>query len=311
MRNRHLFTLTILAIVVGFSGPAWAQLVCDREFHPVDGDGNEVAEGDWIEPDNWEPNTVPNSTLVACIPPGKTANINPNVAAEALAIFIDADATNTGRLTVMGDNDDPASLTLFSDSTVAGELILDYSPKLFIDGNVTIDGGGNIMLAPSSINPNFSPAIEGTDGSAILTLQGSGAGQWDVRAGSLVLSGSGNINVELVNNAHVVANYEGILAINGTASGNGFWIAEVDPDDPDDIGTLDITSSVSGSGAFVVATNPAAEIRINFPLTTLTGDVLIYDGKFVIQQDFDTSGNFLMRNGGTIIASAGVIAYFD
>lgn len=322
MRNRHLFTLTILASLTIFTGATFAQPTCEKTFTP-EGDW-----GYWEDPDNWDPTGTPGAGHVACIPAGKTARVW-FIHAEAEAVWIKADAQDVGRIDMLADQitQQPGSLTLYADSRVDGELAMIFGPELRIDGEITIDGIGKIMLWPDLPGDNF-PIIMGTDGNAELTLEGANAGswtpdEWDDRDDTLVLTGGGEINVDLVNQAHVVTVEEDVwmlishvadrpLTITMDASGDGFWIAELNPDPEQrvDVGILDITGEVSGSGTFVVSDDSLAEIRVN-DNSALSGDVLIYNGKFLVQEDFDTIGNLLMTNNAKIIASAGVLAYFD
>ncbi len=91
------------------------------------------------------------------------------------------------------------------------------------------------------------------------------------------------------------------LTINKPSNGDGFWIAEVEPNPPGgrpDVGILDVQAMVTGSGTWVVTSTSAAEIRINSPLTDLTGDVLIYNGTFLVRENFTTEGNFTIQDDG-------------
>ena len=84
-----------------------------------------------------------------------------------------------------------------------------------------------------------------------------------------------------------------------------------DPDVDDyDQGILDVKAEVTGSGTWVVAdvchvgvnypNGCAVEIRINAAMTGLTGDVLVYNGTFLVRENFTTQGNFMIMDDGAI-----------
>ncbi len=318
MKNEHLFTLTMLAAVVSFT--AWSVAVppdCGAQNATT---FTGLVDNDWDDDGNWD-NGTPNPDKIACIPPEQSVVID-RVHGHAGELFIKSDGPTIGRVTVFGDDDqgDPGSITLYGNSTLNGKLVLASSGTLTIDGELTLEGTGELVLISELPLINFA-VVEGTNSSAVLTLSGANAGswtpdQWDDRANTLVLTGGGEINVTLVNQAHVVTiNEEGHplwagfgvdreLTINRPSSGDGFWIAELDPNAPRaDLGILDVQATVTGSGTWVVASDSEAEIRINSPLTNLTGDVLVYNGTFLVRENFTTQGNFTIQDdgaGGTV-----------
>jgi hypothetical protein len=331
MSKKLLVTMLVSGVLGLAQQVAWADPTCEKTFQPQLGN-----TGDWTDPDNWNPAGKPTSTDVACIPAGKTAEIiTDHGVAEALWIKTDA-INGPGRLEVLGDAYllNPADITIFGDSQIDGHLVLMFSGTLIIDGTITIDGKGQIRMVPEFVDVNLptivcsdpvntsgpsNPLWDCSASTDQLTLNGINAGawtpeEWDDRTDTLVVTGGGQIDVELVNNAHVVtkeeegpftggANYnDRELTINGSASGNGFWIAELNANPPGrvDVGILDIKSSVTGSATWVVAGNGTVsmepEIRINSPLTSLTGDVLVYGGTLLIKQNFETTGDLTLQD---------------
>jgi len=331
MKNACFYTLTIFAAVLGFSTAVFAEdpITCNElnatTFEP------EGAEGSWFKPGNWSYD-VPDSTKIACISSDKTAIIRPYICiggehdgeicpfpvpcpeecgpsplAQAGRIRINA----SGTVIVDGDSH-PANFKLYGDSTVDGELRLFSSPTLYINGQITFDGSGDIVLLQENTN-NDLPTIEGQ---GELTLEGACAescspDEWaeEYRDDNLVLSGAGVIDIALDNDAHVVATHERALTIKKQAYGNGFWIAEPGEQTA---GVLDIDidiDTVTGSGTWVVAGHSTAEIRINTACTDLTGDFLVYNGTLLLSEDFDTDGNLVMT-GGTITLASGKYAMF-
>ncbi len=328
MKNARLLTYTMLATVLGLSTSAWAVPDCDAQnatnFRPIG------AEGQWTDPANWFPegSGPPDSTKIACIDPGKTARIIDNEFEHAKELYI----KTLGTVLVWGDLEGmgAASVTLYDNSTIDGKLLVAAS-TLKINGPITLDGTGKVAISGEFGETNMA-RIDGVLGSgAVLTLVGEHAGswtpdQWDYWKDNdtLVLMGGGEINVALVNQAHVsTIEEDGFspsppfgsdreLTINATAiSGDGFWIAEINPDNPrEDIGILNIQDAVGGSATWVVASGDA-EIRINYPLTVLTGGVIIESGGLLeVNQNFDTTGD-LISNKGKIKVASGKQAAFD
>lgn len=322
MNKSRLITVAMLTIPTCVGQSAVAQPSCEKTFQPLSGD-----EGDWEDDDNWDPSGRPTSTDVACIPEGKTALINPEDTAVAEAIWVKSSGATLGRIEMAGDNLQPTSLKLFGDSRVDGTLMLLSAPKLIIDGQVTIDGTGQILLVPEASTEY--PTIEGSGTFPELTLEGKYAGSWtpddwDDRTDTLVLYGGGLIDVALVNQAHVSTweeetlngsyGVDATLTINQTSEGDGFWIAELDTGgDRTDVGTLDIKDTVTGSGTWVVATDDTAEIRINAALSSITGDVLVYDGTFLVRENFETTGDLTLEDQGkpAVVVRQGKTAEFS
>lgn len=337
MKNGHLFTLTILAIVVGFSGPASAQLECDKTFAPP-GD-----EGDWMDEDNWDPSGEPSSSDVACIPADKTAVIEfDDGVAESL--WIKADEEDTGRVEVIGDRivAESASLTLGTagpssptDSIIDGELALIFDAHLKIKGQITMTGTGKVFLYPDAPGINIATIDSGAL-YATLTLEGEHAYSWtlyqcqDRSDTTLTVMGGGEINVPLVNEAHVTTWEEDFdllrmladreLTINESSSGGGCWVAEVNPDDDGryggDVGILDVRANISGAGNWILHTDKDAEIRINSTVNT-DGNVLIENGTFLVNENFTTEGELEFYEyapgprDSRIIVSSGHVARFN
>lgn len=150
--------------------------------------GNPVDVGDWNDAGNWNPNGVPTSTDVACIPAGSTVQIN-ETTEFAEAVWIKSDATNGDEMIEILGSSSGGSLTLYADSTINGEMKATFRGRIFINTSITIDGKGEIDLAPYS--QTVYPIIDGVGGIPYtLTLTGAGTGAWDDRTDSLVLEGS-------------------------------------------------------------------------------------------------------------------------
>lgn len=315
-----LFLGLVTAAVLSLGSTSWAQPTCENDFQPT-GD-----EGDWDLGSNWSEGHEPTSSEVACIPPGKTAHISVNDNKEAEAIWVKASGPTLGRLEIIGDNAQPTSLKIFADSRVDGELVLRAAPRLIIDGSVTIDGTGQILLIPELSSEH--PSILGSGTLPELTLKGKNAGtwtpdDWDDRTNTLLLYGGGMIDVALVNKAHVSTweeeslqrsyGADATLTINKSAKGDGFWIAEINSGDARiDVGILDFKAQVTEDGTWVVV-DSAAEIRINAASTSLTGDVLVYDGMFLVRQNFETTGDLTLEDQGRpeIVVRQGKVAKFN
>ncbi len=341
--NASLVTLTMLVAALAASGTA-------RAVDPIDCDAvifttvfTEAVDKDWMDDDNWT-HGVPDRFTETCIPDGKTAQIIFDDTAECRSLWI----AEGGKVQVIGDTQNPTSLTLYGDAWIDGELELRAAPKLKLNGGITITStaghGGSLALIAET---DFEfPVIQG---SGTLTLDGADAGSWDPDdwrdpEDTLVLWGGGEISVPLVNNAHITTRNESllqmddsILTLSGGCSGNGFWIAQKNGTLSGDMAILDVTDEAcSGSGTWVVAkgvcvggTSPdvecddnsdcpgiggacvdSSEIRINEACTALTGDVIMEGGELNLFEDFTTSGT-LTLTGGEIWLESGNAADFD
>lgn len=307
MHPNMKMTMSILAVLSITTGLTSAAPTCETTFNPVDGFGDPVNGGAWDDPDNWDSGT-PTPTKVACIPAGKTATIS-TTTEFAEALWIKTDATDgPGKVTIFRSTGN-GSLTLYANSTIDGDLELWWASQLLINTSITIDGEGEISL--KNYSSTFSPTIDGVGGIPhTLTLTGAGTGAWDDRTDSLVLEGSGDINVHLVNNAHVIATYAAVdLFINEDSSGTGFWIAEEDGD-VSEVGILDVKATINGLGTFVV-NHSTASVRINSADTASDMDVLVIVGEFLVRENFETTGFLDIEAGGRAVVRQGKVAIFN
>lgn len=323
MKDVRYFIIS-LALIVGvlvFASPTLGDPPdCDKTFDPIG------SSGDWEVDANWDPEGEPGATDFVCIPDDKTARIWQYDSAVANGVLIE----DGSMIDLEGDGAHPASLTIHGDSWIDGRLFVYSGPTITFVGDRTVYGNGTIEL-----NPEFNymyPTIAGQIGPAPeyeapkLTLEGACStscteDQWDDQDDTLVLSGGAAIDIELVNNAHVVTSStylvagdkDIILEITEEASGNGFWVAQKGSYS-NDICILDIKDVVTGSGRFVVATDAACDIRINYGLTNLTGAFLVYQGRLVVNQNVSVLADLTFEDRGSdpkIIVAAGKVAKFN
>ncbi len=362
MKNVQLFTLgTVGAFLIFSAATATAAPNCEDESATKFENSEDLA--DWFDDENWS-NFAPDETSICCIYDGQrpliiTPEYQVPIETACKEMFIEAGGT----VLLSGDNAYPTTLKLGDGSTacgascpettIDGDFLLWSGPTLEIDGDVTInsDGSGRILLWVEG--GGDWPKIIGTDAGDTLTLKGANAGswtpdEWDDRTNTLILSGGGDIDVKLVNQAHVMTteiscgansyNEDRALTIKKDGSGDGFWIAETDDANctRDDLGILKFEAAVSGSGTFVVVTSDG-EIQINALPGTLTGTVRMEDGVFTVDNsecdggtddgdpcvtnadcatpgvcagDFTTTGD-LIFNKGTIEVAPSAGATFD
>lgn len=263
--NANLLTLTMLVAALAASGTA-------RAVDPIDCDAvifttvfTEAVDKDWMDDDNWT-HGVPDRFTQTCIPADKTAQIIFDDTAECRSLWIAED----GKVEVIGDTQNPTSLTLYGDAWIDGELELRAAPKLKLNGSITItstDGHGGSLALIAETDFEF-PEIKKKNESGTLTLNGANAGSWtpdeweeEYQTDTLVLWGGGEISVPLVNNAHIttrnaalLSTDDSILTISGGCSGDGFWITQKNGSLWGDMAILDVTDEAcSGSGTWVVA----------------------------------------------------------
>lgn len=344
MRITCLLTTILLFSAVG---QAFAVPDCTAgNATTLDGSENNL----WTEDDNWN-NGQPDKNKIACIPAGKTVVIDSVLGvptdAEADLIYIKSDTTNgAGKMTLELDN----TLTLFNHtdaSQIDGELEVEYDGALMADvpgamDDVSIAGKGGVIegvqfyTIPGFIKTRGSCQFGSNDGGTCtqasecplgictmgtLTVECDASGDQS-REECLVITGALDITAKLVNNAYVVANqrigtdpYIGPIFLTTHAkSGDGYWIAEHDTvPNPDTIGLLDVQIAVSGAATWVVQGHQDVELRLNAASTSLTGDVQVTNGTFLIRQNFETTGNLTMddQGGPQIVVRQGKIAKFN
>lgn len=307
--------VTILAVCAAAQS-TFAQPSCETTFTPLVGNS-----GYWDDDDNW---TVqePDSTLVACIPPGKTAivknyNGTPYVA-NAEAIWIKADGSSRGKVTLEYET----QLKLYDDSQIDGDLQLNFPEAMLTpQADLTITGDGGAIVGGSWYNLDesiYSPLI---NGSYTLTLECDPQGGGSLSE-CVVVRGHVDIAAPLVNNAYVIADNQhtgpGVskgnlrLSTNGK-SGSGYWIASNNAS-WGTVGHMVVDVSVTGSGTWVLADHAGAKITVNTALTGLTGDVQVHKGTLNLNANFTTTGDLEFKSvGGStpqINAAEGVVARF-
>jgi hypothetical protein len=277
---------------------------CEAHYTGLDG-------GAWQNEDNWD--TAPDSTKVVCIPAFKTIRIESDdpgypTDVEAKAIHV----VHTGfpsqwRAVLILENQ--TSLTIYEDSSIAGDLVMEHGSALYIADDLTILGnGGEIGGSYDSGTGQDPPWIaDVAGGSATLTLEGVGI----ERDASLTVRGGLEIQVALDNNAYVVADdlEPLVLSVNPkTSTVYGHWVAEHHPVESW-VGELAVDTEVSGVGTWSLVDDAAARITINAACMELGGVVKLERGILDVNANFWTSGNLLMQSvdgsAPQIVISAG------
>ncbi len=309
MKNARYMMLTAIAASLVLS-------VAARADDPFDCDAQTSTEftgdtdNDWTDDSNWTDGR-PNQNKDACIPPGETVQIIFDDDEAVRKLWIQADVSDIGTLEIIGDDNQSklSSLAVYGDARIDGELVMISAPKLRINGSRTFDGTGKLILLAEFTN-TYPKIVENNYPYSSLTLSGACAvsctpDQWD-DGGTLVLMGGGKIDVPLTNNAHVTTWNDELfsiadttLTIAKTASGDGFWIAERNDELTYDKAILDVTETVTGAGTWVVAGHDTADLRFNKACTNLTGDVLVYDGRVLVNQNFETTGDLTFEDAGS------------
>ncbi len=305
MKNARYMMLTAIAasLVLSVAARADDPFDCDAGSSTIfDGD----TDNDWTKATNWN-NGVPDQGTDACIPDGETPQIIFEDEEEVRRLWIQTGGT----VEIIGDDNQSklSSLAVYGDSRIDGELVMISAPKLRINGPRTFDGTGKLILL-AEFNRTYPKIVENNWPYSSLTLSGACAvsctpDQWD-DSGTLVLMGGGLIDVPLTNNAHVTtwndelfSIADSTLTIAKTAGGNGFWIAERNDQLTYDKAILDVTETVTGAGTWVVAGHDTASLRFNEACTNLTGDVLVYDGRVLVNQNFETAGDLTFEDAGS------------
>jgi len=315
MKLNSITTVTLLVFVALLTSVANAQPTCETTFAPVGGN-----QGDWSEDDNWTAGE-PNSSLVACIPAGKTAII-PNdgtpYVANAEAVWIKRDGSSRGKVQISNES----TLKLYANSQVDGELRLIFDEShLTPQADLTITGNGGQIIGGDYANPPETGTAALVNGSYSLTLECDPGGDGS-QSQCVVLKGCVDIQSALVNNAYVVADdgdtgpgvHTGNLRLSTNAkSGSGYWIASNNAAEGK-IGRMVVDVAVSGAGQWLLTTHASAEIIVNAACTGLTGPVTIQKGKLTLNADFDTNGDlnlsWVSGNRPSINVDEGVVAAF-
>lgn len=319
MKNARYMVFTAIAAALVLS-------VTARATDPVDCNAQTstkftgATDNDWTDSTNWN-RGVPTQYKDACIPAGETAQIIFDTTPEVRDLWVEGTVELWGNYV----QSKWAWLTLYGDCTIDGDVLLTSGPKLKIANNITIDGTGTLGLRAET--DWVYPEIVGTNEFKHLTLNGANAGswtpeEWDDQDDTLVVWGAGNINVIVTNNAHITTRNETLFSVNDatltiakTAYGDGFWIAERNDQLTYDKGILDVTESVSGAATWVVTGDDDADLRFNAACTNLTGDVLVYDGRVLVNQNFETAGNLTFEDAGSdpteILVGEGKTAKFS
>jgi|GEM_PF-4301508 len=160
-----------------------------------------------------------------------------------------------GRLELAGTTQDPATLTISGDVLILGEV----SHVEMTHGVIEDSGGPSDKLTIEAVEPPFR------------------------------LQGDGDIQVELLNKAEVYANHDGeTLLLSGSvkdAIHDAFWSACCG-------GTLRVDVEVSGAAYWTIPpfTGESSEIVIGACCPDLSGNVALYDGTFVVEEPFCTTG---------------------
>jgi len=268
--------LCALTIILALFGSVSTAMATHYEFKPPNGG----ATGIWNNLNNWDPTGVPGNGDDALIPASKTCRIEDSP--DAVCDFV----TVYGTLII----EHRANLTIDQDSTVDGLLSIEGDGRLNIDADLTITGDGGLIQGELGSNAS----IQGVQSTDTLTIAGTTPGS---RSTSLVVQGTLNIAVELVNDAYVVAG-EGdiLLGTNDKAgSSNGWWIAEANAG-----GTaayqLKVEVNVTGSANWLVQGRSDANMYIDERCIDLSGDLIMTDGYIIFNADFITTGDATMES---------------
>lgn len=291
-------TLMTVSIAIGLSIVGYAHgQTCDKTFVGGVGEPGMV----WQRGVNWNPEEAPNATDVACIPADKVVVVDydiesysPDAVAEAIVLQgPDGDPLTGGQLLLEGYT----SLTLQADSTINGYLQLQPRSQLILANSLKITGnGGQIEGLPGQLGDD---ALITEHAGASRTLQLIGVNN-SSRSTSMVLRGALDVRVGLSNRGYVIADKKDPLILSTTPKRKytGYWIAEYDPL-ADEVGHLWVNVEVSGGGTWqLVDRDVSATISINAPCPYLTGDVLIENGVFIVNQSFTTTGQAIIRSVG-------------
>lgn len=276
MQHRYTTVLLALACAILPAGVSFGQ-ICETTF-------TGITDTNWNEPSNWSFGT-PNQNLVACVPAGLVAQIVPGGEdGECQALVIERSGSSIGIVSV----DQPRMLTIFENSRIDGRFVLGGSAVLRLANDLTIHGNGGEMRQAHSFGGTI--AIKPGSGPKTLTLQGDDNSS---RSTSITLRNAWTVQVGLVNNGYVVADF-GVLALQvRPISGNGFFIAN--DDDPVG-GQLLIGAPVSGSATWEIHGAPTVEIEIDAACPNLTGDFKMDGGLFDVNADFKTTGTLNMQS---------------
>ena len=125
---------------------------------------------------------------------------------------------------------------------------------------------------------------------------------------SLVVHHATVIEVELVNDAYVIANHGDLVLKNKEKRRSGYWIAESHA--AGQVGTLKVQATVKGSGTWQI-NHTDAKIEFSVPCPDLTGDFDLTTGTLEVKSSITTSGNLLMTDPAVINVDMGEKAIFD
>jgi len=246
----------------------------------------------WNIRGNWELG-VPDNSHRAWIPSAKSCKVY-NGDNPAVADSIDVDGT----LAV----DEEQTLTIDTDSRIDGTLTLesygDYGAKLPLTASLTITGyGGKIQMG------SHCEIDESSGGPYVLTLESDCLETLEAGCG-LTLIGAGEINTGLTNNGFVIGSVwcEGAgqpppcaLSLNQTpVSGTGEWQAQ-------DGGWLLANVLVTGSATWRISQGDSdadglSLIEINACCYDLSGEVILKNGTFKVNEDFCTEGDLTLAS---------------
>lgn len=251
---------------------------CDITF---DGDINNF----WHVADNWDSDTLPTDTQVACIVSGATVHVWYAASGQdrAEAVYIDS----TSAVHVWGGD----NLTLCAGaSCVASQIdgVLDIYKlgKVIIGDDHTFNGSGLIKMGLSG-NASGDPLVEGASDTTVITL-----------ASGLTLQGWGDLDLVVTNNGTVAAR-SGTLELQHGGDGSGKWTAETST------GRLLISGEIEGSATWELDDDAGAKIEIDATSECLTGDVEVSLGTLDVDANFRTTGELQMGGASSLVDVAG------
>ena len=268
-----------------------------------------VSEGDWHLSSNWDgpEGRIPGLGDIAIIPSLSRCHIVQFEIIDLLYI------ESSGCLSI----EDGGALTLADDVMMSGgRLVIQNNAQLFIWNDILIWGdGGRIQLAGGTINPVEESNIHQLTINWMKTI-----------VSPISLGGYGTINVAFHNKGLVFAATPGKalvldkydkIATHDPYNPGGLWSAN-------NGGILNVKTKVSGSGQWqIVGIHPEDEgcaIIICSPCLYLSGDVRLFNGLFIVEQPFHSTGYLHLksyqvlslgyRSVARIVVTKGAVASF-
>jgi len=245
-----LLSVVVSGLVLGCPGAADAQ------------DWNGSASNLWSDPNNWTPNTVPNSSTASVTVTNSTNNpvlidIAPTIANLTVGASNAVSLNNAESLTIAGGAgagslDLAGSLTLGSTGSFTDMILAGTSGS-----TITLSGGGTLTLSNSPNNRVFSTTGDTLVNNAGNTIQGAGQLGINNSGFAITLNNAGIINANQSSGLQIaptntVTNTGTLEATNG--------------------GTMTLIATVTNTGGIIQATGSSSVVEING--STITGGTI-------------------------------------